>query len=49
MESFEGLIVDLEKFLLFEEITCETINRFVDRIVVHEDETLEILYKFKVK
>ncbi len=48
VESFERLLADLEKFLTFEEITRDTINRFVDRIVVHEDETLEIHYKFKV-
>jgi hypothetical protein len=48
VESFERLIVELDKFLTFEEITRDTINHFVDKIVVHEDETLEIHYKFKV-
>ena len=38
VESFERLVADLEQFLTFEEITRDTINRFVDRIVVHEDE-----------
>jgi len=48
VESFEKLIADLEKFLMFEEIARDPINRFVDKIVVYEDETLEIHYKFKV-
>lgn len=48
VESFERLLTDLEKFLTFEEITRDTINRSVDKIVVHEDDTLEIHYKSKV-
>lgn len=46
VESFERLVAELDKFLTFEEITRDTINRFIDKIVVHEDETLEIYYKF---
>ncbi len=48
MESFERLMAELERFLEFEEITRDAVNRFIDKIVVHEDGTIEIHYKFSV-
>jgi hypothetical protein len=47
-EFFERLQAELEKFLEFEEITRDTVNRFLDKIVVHEDGTVEIHYKFNI-
>jgi len=47
-ESFERLLKELERFLEFEEITRDAVNRFVDKIVAHDDGTLEINYKFKI-
>lgn len=38
----------LKKYMEFEEITREVLNRFVEKIVVDENEDIEIHYKFSV-
>jgi len=47
-KSFEHLKKQLAAYVSFEEIDREVLNRFVSKIVVHEDETIEITYKFRI-
>lgn len=47
-ESFKHLKSQLTSYGNFEEITREVLNRFISKIVVSENETIEITYKFSV-
>lgn len=47
-KSFEYLKSQLVSYGNFDEITREVLNRFISKIVVSENETIEITYKFSV-
>ena len=47
-KSFEYLKSQLASYGNFDEITREVLNRFISKIVVSENETIEITYKFSV-
>ncbi len=47
-KSFEHLKSQLATYANFDVIDREVLNRFVSKIVVHENETIEITYKFKI-
>jgi len=47
-KSFEYLKSQLTSYGDFDEITREVLNRFISKVVVSENETIEITYKFSV-
>ena len=47
-ESYERIKTQLQQCMEFNEITREIVNRFVDKIIVYEDERIEIHYKFSI-
>ncbi len=47
-ESYERIRNQLQQAVTFDTINRETVNRFVDRIIVHEDSKVEIHYKFNI-
>ncbi|MCH4891399.1 DUF4368 domain-containing protein [Acidaminobacter sp. JC074] len=47
-KSFELMKSQLDSYENFDEIDREVLNRFVSKIVVSEDESIEITYKFKI-
>lgn len=47
-ESYERIKTQLQQCVKFDEITREAVNRFVDKIIVHEDNKVEIHYKFNI-
>lgn len=47
-KSFEHMKSQLDSYVNFDGIDREVLNRFVSKIVVSEDETIEINYKFSV-
>lgn len=47
-ESYERIKTQLQQCVKFDEITRETVNRFVDKIIVHEGSKVEIHYKFNI-